>query len=248
MSRARILADYVSSGDELADKLAVTTAASTYAPIAGPTFTGTVAIPNVANLETAVVANTAKVTNYNQTLADINALDVTELGTVTSANLSNTAIVQSASSVLRVHEFTSQKVVYNTTSNAFVTSGTGTSFTTLANTTSFILNVKGHFMGYENQGDLPTSVFGLFYHSSASATGQTPSGAQIGSNVGLGGYSTHTGINNRWDLYLHYHFLEKISCSGSTTYTIQVCGKKSAADYYLNFEATGTGNIMELSG
>ena len=56
------------------------------APLASPTFTGTVAIPNVANLETAVVANTAKVTNYNQTLADINALDITELGTVTSAN------------------------------------------------------------------------------------------------------------------------------------------------------------------
>jgi len=51
MTRARILADYVSSGDELALK----------APLAGPTFTGTVAIPNVANLETAVVANTAKV-------------------------------------------------------------------------------------------------------------------------------------------------------------------------------------------
>ena len=57
MSRARVLADYVSSGDELADK----------APIAGPTFTGTVAIPNVANLETAVVANTAKVTNATHT-------------------------------------------------------------------------------------------------------------------------------------------------------------------------------------
>jgi hypothetical protein len=41
--------------------LAVSTAAtSTFAPKAGPTFTGTVAIPNVANLETAVVANTAK--------------------------------------------------------------------------------------------------------------------------------------------------------------------------------------------
>lgn len=57
MSRARILADYVSSGDELADK----------APLASPTFTGTVAIPNVANLETAVVANTAKVTNATHT-------------------------------------------------------------------------------------------------------------------------------------------------------------------------------------
>ena len=92
MSRARILADYVSSGDELADK----------APIDGPTFTGTVAIPNVANLETAVVANTAKVTNYNQTKADINALDITELGTVTSGNLSNSAIVYPQGHILQV--------------------------------------------------------------------------------------------------------------------------------------------------
>jgi len=42
------------------------------------------------------------VTNYNQTLADINALDVTELGTVTSGNLSNTAIVYPAGHVLQV--------------------------------------------------------------------------------------------------------------------------------------------------
>jgi len=65
MSRARTLADYVSSGDELALK----------APLASPTFTGTVAIPNVANLETAVVANTAK-TSYDDTgvRQDINTL------------------------------------------------------------------------------------------------------------------------------------------------------------------------------
>ena len=154
MSRARILADYVSSGDELAVTTATADAAlpkaggamtgaittnstfdgidiatrdailtsttttanaalpkaggamtgaittnstfdgvdiavrdALHAPKASPTFTGTVAIPNVANLETAVVANTAKVTNYNQTLADINALDITELGTVTSGVL-----------------------------------------------------------------------------------------------------------------------------------------------------------------
>jgi hypothetical protein len=45
----------------------ITTALGTKAPIASPTFTGTVAIPNVANLETAVVANTAKVTNATHT-------------------------------------------------------------------------------------------------------------------------------------------------------------------------------------
>ena len=39
----------------------LTTDLTSKAPIASPTFTGVVAIPNVSNLETAVVANTAKV-------------------------------------------------------------------------------------------------------------------------------------------------------------------------------------------
>ena len=46
---------------------AIQTQLGTKAPIASPTFTGTVAIPNVANLETAVVANTAKVSNATHT-------------------------------------------------------------------------------------------------------------------------------------------------------------------------------------
>ena len=39
------------------------------ANLASPTFTGTVAIPNIANLETAVAANTAKVTNVSTDLS-----------------------------------------------------------------------------------------------------------------------------------------------------------------------------------
>ena len=38
------------------------------APLASPTFTGTVAIPNIANLETAVAANTLKATNVSTNL------------------------------------------------------------------------------------------------------------------------------------------------------------------------------------
>ena len=44
-----------------------TSAIATKAPIASPTFTGTVAIPNIADLEAAVTANTAKVTNATHT-------------------------------------------------------------------------------------------------------------------------------------------------------------------------------------
>ncbi|MBT7330022.1 MAG: hypothetical protein HN804_03195, partial [Oceanospirillaceae bacterium] len=46
----------------------ITTALGLKAPKLDPTFTGTVAIPNVANLETAVVANTAKLTNVSTDL------------------------------------------------------------------------------------------------------------------------------------------------------------------------------------
>ena len=44
-----------------------TAAIATKAPIASPTFTGTVAIPNISDLESAVTANTAKVTNATHT-------------------------------------------------------------------------------------------------------------------------------------------------------------------------------------
>lgn len=44
-----------------------TSAIATKAPIANPTFTGTVAIPNISDLESAVTANTAKVTNATHT-------------------------------------------------------------------------------------------------------------------------------------------------------------------------------------
>ena len=110
MSRARILADYVSSGDELADKLDLSGGAMTGAITTNSTFdgidVGTDVAANTAKTgitsgqasaitantsktgitsaqASAISANTAKVTNYNQTLADINALDITELGTVT---------------------------------------------------------------------------------------------------------------------------------------------------------------------
>ena len=55
----------------------LTTALGTKAPLASPTFTGTIAIPNIANLETAVAANTAKTSNIVQTTVSGNAGSVT---------------------------------------------------------------------------------------------------------------------------------------------------------------------------
>ena len=56
-------------GDDSSYASTITTSLATKAPIASPTFTGTVAIPNISNLETAVAANTAKVTNVSTNLS-----------------------------------------------------------------------------------------------------------------------------------------------------------------------------------
>ncbi len=59
------------------------------APSASPTFTGTVVIPNVADLESAVVANTSKVTNVTTNLgATANGTSLT----VTSSDGTNASI------------------------------------------------------------------------------------------------------------------------------------------------------------
>ena len=84
MSRARILADYVSSGDELALK----------APLASPAFTGTPTGITAAHLEAGVLPS--DVTGGS---------GLTALGTVTSGNLSNTAIVYPAGHVIQVESF-----------------------------------------------------------------------------------------------------------------------------------------------
>jgi len=67
-----------------------TSAIATKAPIASPTFTGTVAIPNIGNLEAAVSANTAKVTNATHTgdVTGATALTIAD-DAVTAAKLAN---------------------------------------------------------------------------------------------------------------------------------------------------------------
>ena len=87
-TRARILADYVSSGDELALK----------APIAGPTFTGTVGglgTP-VINLGSATGAIPAGVTG------GAGLTGSTSLGTVTVGNISHADIVYPAGHIIDV--------------------------------------------------------------------------------------------------------------------------------------------------
>lgn len=77
----------------------LTTALATKAPLASPTFTGTIAIPNIANLETAVAANTSKVTNVSTNLSKSpTETDVT----INSSDGDNIAIGAASTSVAGV--------------------------------------------------------------------------------------------------------------------------------------------------
>ena len=88
------------SATKLATQQSIKAYADTKAPIAGPTFTGTVAIPNVANLETAVVANTAKVTNatHSGDVTGATALTIAD-DAVTGGKLANDIAISTTGNI-----------------------------------------------------------------------------------------------------------------------------------------------------
>ena len=76
--------------DELQDTLDLK------APIAGPTFTGTVAIPNIANVETAIANNTAKATNVSTNLtATTHASQIT----INSSDGTNVVVAEASDTI-----------------------------------------------------------------------------------------------------------------------------------------------------
>ena len=70
-----------------------------YAPIASPTFTGTVAIPNIANVSASIAANTTKVTNVSTNLtATTHASQIT----VNSSDGTNVIIAEASDTIAGV--------------------------------------------------------------------------------------------------------------------------------------------------
>jgi len=205
MTRARILADYVSSGDELALK----------APLAGPTFTGTVAIPNVANLETAVVANTAKVTNYNQTLADINALDITELGTVTSGNLSNSAIVYPTGHVVKTY---------------YTGGGSSSGHTSTSNTA---LNPSGILV---STGATTGSQYNIITFTSGMQGGSGVNGIAMYKNMNGAGYVELTNNSYKFD------YNDNTYIAGSFTW-VDTAGLTAGTNIYQMYHQSSSGTF-----
>jgi hypothetical protein len=83
-------------GDDANYASTITAALALKAPIASPTFTGTVAIPNISDLETAVTANTTKVTNVS---TDLGITTSTTTVIITSSDGTNATIPVATTSV-----------------------------------------------------------------------------------------------------------------------------------------------------
>ena len=209
MSRARILADYVSSGDELALK----------APLASPAFTGTPTGITAAHLEAGVLPS--DVTGGS---------GLTALGTVATGNLSNTAIVYPTGHVLSTQVFhitdhgASGDYSHNNTSLTVVRDSTA--FQTISGNTYYItatvrtyvvrtsgspLSRRGYFAFYhgveKNQGDqgltglniLCNSMMGNFLIGTSTAAAyafaqQHQAGAFVASSTGTSYLTMATGV------------------------------------------------------
>ena len=129
------LAAAINDDDDYSSTL--TTALATKAPKASPTFTGTIAIPNIANLETAVAANTAKATDVNHNVTtNLTITGTTGARTIVSSDGTD-AIIPIATTALAgvmskaifdehvVNNAKSTDVNHNVTTNLSITGTTG---------------------------------------------------------------------------------------------------------------------------
>ena len=159
-----------------------TTAIATKAPTASPTFTGTIAIPNISNLETAVSANTAKtgITATEQgKLSNISVDSAVDLNSMDSSITTNTSGI--TSNALNVTNLTGNVVTNasNISTNATNISNNDTDIGTnatsiLSNTSSISTNTSSiaantaHING--NITDIATNTTDIATNTTAIAT------------------------------------------------------------------------------
>jgi hypothetical protein len=134
-----------------------TSAIATKAPIASPTFTGTVAIPNIGNLEAAVAANTAK-TGITTSQANAITANTAKVGITTSqANeiTANTAKVTNATHTGDVTGSTALTIAAGAVDIAMMSAtGTASGTTYLRGDNSWATVASGN-----------TTTYGLYEHA-----------------------------------------------------------------------------------
>ncbi len=224
-------------GDDENFSTTVTNNIATKAPIASPTFTGTIAIPNIANIETAITANTAKVsfpglgTTSTTALAGDTAL--LQLGTSGTTALAGDTTTISGSQA---------SAITANTAKTGITTGQANAIT--ANTAKPDLTVDGS--GTINANNVPTlnqSTTGNAATATALAAGnQTIDGdvnigaSQAGHDFTLHGATTQF-ANILWDASMN-HLKVADSCK------IVFGNGMAAVDYDSSIQADGNNLII----
>ena len=100
-------------------------------------------------------------------------------------------------------------------------------------------------MAYQSGGaNLGNGELALYYHTDATTTGATPSGAALGSNTTSGGHTVGL-ASGRKDLYLSFTLYTTVDVSPNTTYHIQVASYRHTGNYF-NMESRTTGYVQEI--
>jgi hypothetical protein len=131
-----------------------TSAIATKAPIASPTFTGTVAIPNIGNLEAVVSANTAKVTNATHTgdVTGATALTIAADAVTTAKILDDNVTADKLANSINTDIATG--VTANTTANAALPKAGGTMTGNISHASDFTIDVAGDLLLDADGGDI----------------------------------------------------------------------------------------------
>jgi hypothetical protein len=217
MSRARILADYVSSGDELADK----------APLASPAFTGTPTGITAAHLEAGVLP--AGVTGGSG--LDVLSASNLSAGTVPDARfpaalpaIDGSALTGNVGKVLQVLSFVNNST---TSSTAATLNHFDATITPKSNTSKFLIqcNMKASHtdsvslyfkIGIDNNFDLASRG-----NSYPSATG----------SIYMEGYGNSHSSNAQIDQYLGDYMYQHNSAN---TFSLKITHVLQAGTMYLN--------------
>jgi len=180
MSRARILADYVSSGDELALK----------APLASPAFTGTPTGITAAHLEAGVLPS--DVTGGS---------GLTALGTVTAGTYN--ATIGSSATFPTGHIVKFEKVVTQPTASQGGSTtysdltGSSITYTPATGATFVVYSCQFHYGG-DNAGTEDMALWHIMYDGTAEYGTQGFHYTQGGGGASAVGQKTHQYIRDAW--------------------------------------------------
>ena len=210
-------------------------------------------------INTAIAANTAKVTNATHT-GDVTGSGALTIATdaVDIAMLSATGTASSSTflrgdnawaaaggnlKIITALTHNNGGSAITETSGNNKTTGSGFNITTGSETNRIVFHISYFAMTYDSNGAAPYGHTSVYFHDSMD-NAETPTGSVITNESSYFGGSFVTGSTARHDIY-HNNTIHGIATvSASTEYFIQLCARRGQYSDYININHV-QGHIME---